>query len=334
MADNQRTNLMRPIFTLYQEHWGLFWRVMMPCVLILLVVTGIYILYLGNSNPDASWGFDTANGVSPKTTSKLENGIWGVSAHFRLFQGETVNGVTQGWVLNISWLSLGFLWAAMCPLILVIVSQRRGGHITVQEAWRQTLRKIWTLLGVYLLLLLGIFLGVFVFIVLPLQFGPALDGPLATILLMTLLSTPITYFMVICSLHNQCIILEDLPIIASFRRSYKLIRGRWLKAFGMYFVLTLGSSIFTAVLCGLIGLFLSSIVPEFMLVGEELESERFFRLFIGGYVGVTLENAPSLWTVYLIEAVKVLITAFFLPIWAILTTRLYLERRNTTKEAV
>ena len=331
----QRSGSISTILGYYRNHFGLFWRMMMPCVLILLTVTGVYIVYLGSSNPDASWGFDTVNGISPKTTSKPENGIWNVSTRFRLFQGVTVNGVTWGWVLNVSWLSLGFLWVAMCPLALVIDGRYRGVNVTGQTAWRQTLRKIWVLLGTYLLLLLCMFLGIIVFVVLLMKWGTTLvDGPLAIILLMTLLSTPITYFMVNWSLHNQCIILEDLPIIASFRRSRELIRGSWLKAFGMYLVLTLGARILTSVLFGLIGIFLSNVTLDFPLVGHELKSERFFRLFIGGYVGITLESAPSLWTVYLMETVNILITALFLPIWAIWTTRLYLEGAGPTKEAV
>lgn len=314
------------IISCYRDRFGLFWRIMMPCVLILLGITILRIFYDHSTNPpDTMWGFDTVNGISPKTTSKPENGNWGWSANFRFFSGETINGVTWGWVLYISWLSFGPLWIAMCPLILVVTEYQRNVSITARDAWRYTFRKIWHLLGAYLLLSLFIGLGVIIFVGLLLILRSNLNLT-ATLILMVILSIPITYFMVSWSLHNQCIILENLPIIAAFRRSRERIRGKWLKVIGVYIILTWGYRRIIAVAFGLIGLLLSRVSPEFATLGEELASGKFSTLFVGGYAGVTLGYSTSLWAIYLMEAVKVVINAFLLPIWAIFTTQLYLER--------
>ena len=143
---------------------------------------------------------------------------------------------------------------------------------------------------------------------------------------MTVFSIPITYFMVSWSLHNQCIILENLPAIAAFRRSRELLRGKWLRAFAVYALLTWGARRIVAVSFGLIGLILSGTAPEFERLGEALVSERFLTLFVGGYAGITLGDSVGLWAVFLTEAVKALIYAFLLPIWAIFTTQLYLQQ--------
>ena len=305
---------------------------MMPCVLILLVMTLLLVFYVDRTMPpDETWGFDTVNGISLKKTSKPESGNWGITGNFRFSYVTTVNdSVTWGWVLYVSWLSFGPLWIAMCPLTLVFAAHQRNRYITVGEAWRQTFRKIWTLLGAYLLLILGIVLGITIFVVILLTLGSALNLTVSWIL-MVILCIPITYFMVSWSLHNQCIILGNLSIIATFRRSRELMRGKWLKAFAIYALLTWGARIIVAVSLGLIGILLSGTAPEFGYLGEALASEKFLTLFVGGYAGITLGDFVSLSVVYLMEAVKVLINVFLLPIWAIFTTQLYLKQGGSSQ---
>lgn len=325
------------IIKLYRNHFGLLWRVMLPCVLILLAIMIVLILYVDRTMPpDETWGFDTVHGISSKKTSKPESGNWGITANFRFTHVTTVetnaDSVTWGWILYVSWLSFGLLWIAMCPLTLVLVAHQHNRHILARAAWRQTFQKIWTLLRAYLFILLCIAVGIVIFVVLLSVLGSVLNLT-TSLILMTLFSIPITYFMVSWSLHNQCIILGDLSVIAAFRRSRELIRGKWLKAFAMYALLTWGARRIVAISLGLIGMLLSGTAPEFEHLGEELASEKFLTLFVGGYAGVTLGDSVSLWAVFLMEAVKVLINAFLLPIWAILTTHLYLQRADTIKEA-
>ena len=161
----------------YRNHFGHLWRVMMPCVLILFAITILLILNVDRTMPpDETWGFDTVNGISSKKTSEPESGNWGLTGNFRYSHVTTVNDdVTWGWVLYISWLSLGPLWIAMCPLALVVETHRRNGYITAREAWQQTFRKIWTLLGAYLLILLSMVVGIIIFVVLFSVLGSVLN---------------------------------------------------------------------------------------------------------------------------------------------------------------
>ena len=320
------------IFSYYRSLFGHFWRVMMPCVLILLVVTILLVFYVDRTMPpDETWGFDTVNGISVKKTSGPESGNWGITGNFRFSYVTTVNdSVTWGWVLYVSWLSLGPLWIAMCPLTLVLVAHQRNRDITAGEAWRQTFRKIWPLLGVYLLILLCLAVGIILFVVLLSVLGSVLNLT-TSLILMVILSIPITYFMVSWGLHNQCIILGNLPIIATFRRSRALMRGKWLKAFVIYALLTWGARRIVAISFGLIGMLLSGTAPEFEHLGEELASEKFLTLFVGGYAGITLGDSVDLWVVYLMETVKGLISVFMLPIWAIFTTQLYLKQGGSSQ---
>jgi hypothetical protein len=77
-------------------------------------------------------------------------------------------------------------------------------------------------------------------------------------------------------------------------------------------------------------MFISELVP----VRDALSPLRFLTLFIGGNVEVILPQLLSVPVVVAILVVKGLIATFLVPIWAILTTHLYLERADATKEAV
>ena len=56
--------------------------------------------------------------------------------------------------------------------------------------------------------------------------------------------------------------------------------------------------------------------------------QQFFTLFLGGYARISFESAPSLWTVGVMVMMNVLVHAALAPVWAILTTYLYLERTS------
>ena len=67
-------------------------------------------------------------------------------------------------------------------------------------------------------------------------------------------------------------------------------------------------------------------VPEFAPLRDVLLSAKFFTLFFSGYARISFENAPNFWTVGVMVMVNTLVHAVLAPIWAILTTHLYLER--------
>ena len=136
----------------------------------------------------------------------------------------------------------------------------------------------------------------------------------------------VIYFGVNWSLYSQSIIIEHQVAIAAVRRSSELVRGVWGRAFRMYLLLVLVTMVLTSVLLGLTLMVFSLTVPEFAPLREVLLSAKFFTLFFGGYARISFENAPNFWTIGVIVMVNTLVHAFLAPIWAILTTHLYLER--------
>ena len=146
------------------------------------------------------------------------------------------------------------------------------------------------------------------------------------------------YLLVTLSLYNPCLILENKSIIGIFRRSHALVSGARLRFFGIYFLMGWIASVVTSVLLGAVLLGVSVFVPDLAQVREALPPLKFLSLFIGGDIEVVLPELLSVPATVTILIVKGLIAAFFVSIWAILTTLLYLERvgveSNTLKEAV
>ena len=306
----RRTDLISTIFRSYRKNFALFWRIMVP-IIIFSVLFDIGANFSDSFfGPENLWHFDTARGMSvgkyPEST-----------------------GVGSGMIFRFHVFSLGFLWLTMCPLIFAMVERRRDVEVAARGAWRRARGKVVPILAAsFLLYLLGIgaFLSFSLFasgIVpdVPLPFGSSLYLGLFLII------GGIIYLGVNWSLYNQIIIIEDQRLtIASLRRSSELVRGVWGRAFGMYLLLVLVTMMLTSTVLGLTLLLFSLTVPEFAPLREVLLSVKFLTLFVGGYARISFENAPSFWTVGVMVLVNTLIHAFLAPVWAILTTHLYMER--------
>ncbi len=91
---------------------------------------------------------------------------------------------------------------------------------------------------------------------------------------------------------------------------------------------------FKAVLLGLTMALLSFAAPEFIPMREALLPGRFISLLFFGFAKITLEHAPPFWTVGVIFGVYTLICAAFAPVWASLTTQLYMERAGGAAQQV
>ena len=306
----RRTDLISTIFRSYRKNFALFWRIMVP-IIIFSVLFDIGENFSSSFfDPENLWHFDTARGMSvgkyPEST-----------------------GVGSGMIFRFHVFSLGFLWLTMCPLIFAMVERRRDVEVAARGAWRRARGKVVPILAAsFLLYLLGIgaFLSFSLFasgIVpdVPLPFGSSLYLGLFLII------GGIIYLGVNWSLYNQIIIIEDQRLtITSLRRSSELVRGMWGRAFGMYLLLVLVTMMLTSTVLGLTLLLFSLTVPEFAPLREVLLSVKFLTLFVGGYARISFENAPSFWTVGVMVLVNTLIHAFLAPVWAILTTHLYMER--------
>ena len=304
--------LISAIVRYYRENFYLFWRIMLP-VIFLGFLLDIAILYGFYHNvTDTLWTVSTSSGFSVTR-----------------FFSETF--VTYSPPISL------FLWFAMCPLALAVYQIRRRMNVSSRSVWRQTLRRIRSILVAALLLLVR---GAMVLVPLLLIFLVLVSYPPVLIVLALIAACIIVYFAVRWSLYNQCIIIEGLTAKAAFRRSSELVRGRWWAFFGRYLLLTWISGVLTGLVFAITLILLSIANSEFIPIREALLSERFLMIFFGmdvkftfnggglafGDVAATLDGAPSFGAIGVLLVVKTLLCAAFEPVWALLTTHLYLQR--------
>ena len=310
----RRSGLISTIFGCYRENFALFWRIMMPVIIISFLFDVGVSFSDSFFDPENLWRFDTARG---------------------LFVGKDPKsiGVDSGMIFGFHAFSISFLWLTMCPLIFAIVERRRNAEVTSRGAWRRTRGYVASILAAaFLLYLLGI-VALLGFLLLTLKVVPGVpDSPYGSSLCLGifLIVGGIIYLAVNWSLYNQSIIIEGRKsTIASLRRSSELVRGIWGRAFGIYLLLTLVTIVLTSLILGLTLLVFSLTVPEFVHLREVLLTAKFLTLFVGGYARISFESAPNFWTVGIMVLMNILVNAVMAPVWAILTTHLYMERTAT-----
>ena len=312
---SQQSGIISTIFREYRNHFGLFWRVMLPVIVFSLLFNITLFLVFKLGVPEAQWTFGTSKGIGTQSLREP-------------------TGVRSVVGFSASSFDIGFLWLAMCPLAFIIVHHRRGVDVTFSEVWRHTLRKTWSILSGYALLVaLVLGIGLVVLSIALLIDTISIGLPASIFLFVLIPGVPAAYFLVKWSLYNQGIIIENLSAIAAFRRSSEFVRGKWWQFFGMYLLLTLVTMVFTTAVLGLTLLLFSAATPEFAPLREVLQSGEFFDLFFGGEVKITLESAP-VWAVGAMVAINTLIHAILAPVWALLTTHLYMKRAGTQQNAV
>lgn len=322
-AMQRRQGMVPRIFQEYRNHFGLFWRVMLPVI----IVSIVGFLFFNFVVPEAQWTFSTS-GVKASSLYTFDH-------ESRTIKPAPVRtGVTASVGFDLSSFGIGLLWLTMCPLALVIVYQHKGINVTSGEVWRRTCRKLFSILGACILMLLasggpfiilaGVMAGFTEYLIQDL-----LTGPSTLFGFLTLLSGVVAvYFLVRWSLYNQCIIVENLPAIAALRRSGELVRGAWGRFFGTYLLLALVTTVFTTAVIILTLFLFSMTAPEFAKLAEVLQSGKFFGFFFGGYAAINLPS-PPIWAITMMVTVNTLIHAILTPIWAIVTTHLYMERAGT-----
>ena len=282
--------------------------------------------------PVIIFGFLFDVGVSFSDSFFDPENLWRFDTTRGLFVGKDPKsiGVDSGMIFGFHSFSIGFLWLTMCPLIFAIVERRRDVAVTSRGAWRRTFSGVVPILvGSLLLFFLGI-VALFGFLILTLKVVPGVpNSPYGSSLCLGifLIVGGIIYFGVNWSLYNQSIIIEGRKsTFASLRRSSELIQSIWGRAFGMYLLLALVTMVFTSTILGLTLLLFSLTIPEFAPLREVLLSVKFLTLFVGGYARISFESMPSFWAVGVMSLVNTLVNAVVAPVWAILTTHLYMER--------
>lgn len=369
MPDDQPTNLAGTILTLYRNHWGLLWRIMMPVVIIAIVLDIAMFFYLATGLEkdikDGAYRYaeavtanvNTSSGIHPTFKFKREGentGSWsGMNWQFYLipnFQATDGKGGVWKWELDFLGLNnslpITFLLLTFCPLSLAVarilgVSQFSD---TREELSAPTAREIWWDIGRSTF---KIFAALFIFIFLidvvanlyglVLVLVPSLDRILPfqlTSFLFTVSYVSHIYLLVTLSLYNPSLILENNSIVGIFRRSHVLVSGARLRFFGIYFLTGWIASVITSVLLGVTLLAFSVFVPDLALVRDALPPLKFLSLFIGGDIEVVLSQLLSTPVTVAILIIKGLIATFLVSIWAILTTLLYLERVGVESNAL
>ena len=237
------------------------------------------------------------------------------------------------------------LLLTLCPLSLAVGhicrrsdDSRVQQQLTAREAWRQTGRKAGTVLVILILVVLAMFVisiarnysNEFVidkivhWSIIPTDF-------LSTSLLMTpiyyIFAALTLYLLVVISLCNPCLILENnRSLVGVLRRSWSLVRGAKWRFIGIYLLTGWIISVIDSVLMGAILWGFSLFISDLAAIQIALSPLKFLTLFIGADIQVLLPHILNLSVVVAILSIDVLMKTFLLPIWAILTTYLYLER--------
>lgn len=234
----------------------------------------------------------------------------------------------------------------LCPLSLAVgyILQRSDGarmhqnRLTAREAWGQAGRKAWAVLGILILFVLVMFVislahdysnefvisKIVTWSIIPTDFW-------SIILLMTpfyYVFTALTlYLLVVLSLYNPCLILEDnRSVVGVLRRSWRLVRGTKWRFIGIYLLTGWIILVIDSVLMGAILWGFSLFISDLAAIQVALSPLKFLTLFIGADIQILLPQFLSTPIMTVILGIDALIKTSFLPIWAILTTYLYLER--------
>ena len=362
-TDQHIKKLSGRIVELYRNHWGLFWRIMMPVAIIAVILEIALFFYTiprfeNEWRPNQSYivtsNVNTVSGIhltiADTTKNLIRDMMSSPGVEWRLypipyFSSTNTEGITWKWELNFRSLDynrLIFLLLTLCPLSLAVARISGNSEVSVpptaREMWGRTGRRAFTVFLAFLLFV------TIVDVMMHLLYGlvpwliPSLYEALPIELTSGLVIVSHVYLLVTLSLYNPCLILENRSIIGIFRRSHALVSGARLRFLGIYFLTGWIASVVTSVFLGAVLLGFSVFVPDLAQVREALPPLKFLSLFIGGDIEVVLPELLSVPATVAILIIKGLIATFLVPIWAILTTLLYLERvgveSNALKEAV
>ncbi len=302
------SELFRSILRLYQNHFSLFLKLMIPILVLSLFIDILYYCGISYVFPNSSWEVSTSFGLTVYTD------------------------LTQS--LNIQFSSIFFIfaWFALSMLVLTTYRIYRGNNVSFQEIWKQTYHRKGT---IFCTGLLG-FLGFFFFII----FMVVLSGLLGSIISIIGFFSILIYFGVRLSLVHQGIMVENLTAARTIQRSSELVSGKWLKVFGRLFLLTWISSLILNLTLAFTFFILSFVSTELVPIRESFLSGEIFTLFYGipisfhfndinvsvGNITMSLSQTPSFWIILVIDTVNTFVSALLIPLWAILTTHLYSEK--------
>lgn len=308
--------LFRSIFSFYQKHLGSLWRVMIPIVLLSLFLQSLVLGVFVFSFPDLTWNVSTALYYSP------------------------ISVTDSTFTITFSSLYFISLWFGLFLLVLTTFYIISGKEITVNDVLLHTYRKKGDLFMAAILCIAWCLTVTFAWILLQILLGFLFNFQLVVALNIFGFLFFLIYLFVRWSLIHQCIIIENLTPLRAFRRSGELVKGNWSKFFRLYLLLTWLSYLFSNLILAIVHLLLSYAVPEFLPMREKLLSMEILTLLFGipvslmynnaaisvGEISIQLPHVTSFWALAVLDLVKAIVFVVLAPLWAILTTHLYLEQ--------
>lgn len=367
MNNRKPTNLASIVLRLYRDNSGLFLRIILP-VAIIAIIIDIALSFRFNTilDEDIQTGqkittyLNTINGISPGISIPDSIRINGEDAAYsntqdsvswQLFPLPYVsytnnNGLIWKWTPRFRVIYHAqniILLLTFCPITLIVAkhlspsrlpnSLSESKPISAQEAWGQTLKKVFTVLLASVLFLLIPDVGNLLYAAI-VNWMPSIASHLPMSLMIFLMMSIRIYLLVTFSLYNPCLILENKSIFGIFRRSHALVSGVLFRYLGVYLFTAWIVSILTSILLGSILLLFSMFFSDLLPIREALTPLRFLTLFVGGNVEIILPNVASAVSTVFIIVIRGMIAALLVPVWVIVTTQLYLERTDMKPEII
>ncbi|MFJ8074595.1 glycerophosphoryl diester phosphodiesterase membrane domain-containing protein [Streptomyces sp. NPDC096176] len=194
-------------------------------------------------------------------------------------------------------------------LLTVVISRSvLGRPVTLAEAWREARPRLPHLLGLTLLLPLGSTVVMTVGVLPGLLIGGA--GVLLSVLGGLAALTLIIWLVIRFALASPALVLERQGVIASLRRSAKLVQGAWWRIFGI--------TLLTVLLAFLVNMIIA--IP-FTIIAFAVDGVALSDLFSG--------NSPDFgWAFLIITGIgSVIASSITYPISAGVTVLLYVDQR-------
>ena len=367
MPDNRRTKLAATIVVMYRTHWQLFWRIMLPVAIVAIPLNVAQFFQIRTQSEDHvgdtpsrrvytfTSNVNTISGIEPSVVDTTENRTTHTQPTSRMdwqlypypsFRSANSEGTAWKWEFKFrvfEYTPLILMILTICPLSLAVARISRASQVsenaealpplTAREMWRRTGSRALTVFVAGLLFILIVDAIVYLYALVS-WLMPSQTRDLPFELYLILMTVPPAYFMVMLSLYNQCLILENNSVIGIFRRSYTLVSGARWRFLGIYLLTGWAAAVITSVMLGATLLLFSVFVPDLAQVREALSPLRFLTLFIGADIEVVLPQVLGVPATVAILIIRGLIATFLVPIWAILTTRLYLERVSVKPDTI
>ena len=149
--------------------------------------------------------------------------------------GSSLSGIAGG-------LAVGLAAILLSGMLTVVVGRSVfGSSITIGEAWRRVRGRLWPLLGLTALEIIGALLLIAVVVLIIVGITMAANGAIAALVGIPLglgLIVVLVYVLTMLTFAPVAVVLERKPIVASVRRSFALVRRHFWRVFGIRLLAT------------------------------------------------------------------------------------------------